>query len=215
MLRFQHRFPGELTKEQPLPNAGRASPFVSRPNQCIQRKTEHDLSRRVAGEIISLPVFFRSWKRRTQSADLRRQTPVPKSRYVTKQILHRYRKTRISTQSVSHWRERNKNGTERTAKFSTALSNWPKACRELDEALLKTHFFSCGSFARQVSRLFRTCRAGHPYCFIKSQVDGLWQNGLVAKVPKVYSLRLQSAPIRCNSKVLSTSGLRSSYWTRI
>ena len=71
MLRFQHGFPGKLTKKQPLPNAGRTSPFVSRPNQCIQRKTERDRSRRVAGEIISLPVFFRSWKRRTQSADLR------------------------------------------------------------------------------------------------------------------------------------------------
>jgi hypothetical protein len=35
-----------------------------------------------------------------------------------------------------------KNGAERTAKFSTALPNWPKACRELDEALLKTPFFS-------------------------------------------------------------------------
>ena len=48
----------------------------------------------------------------------------------------------MSTQSVTHWRERTKNGAERTAKFSTALPNWPKACRELDEALLKTLFFS-------------------------------------------------------------------------
>lgn len=142
MLRFQHGFPGELTKKQPLPNAGRTSPLVSRPNQCIQRKAEHNRSRRVAGEVISLPVFFRPWKRRTQSADLRGQTPVPKSRYVTKQILHRHRKTRISTQSVAHWRERTKNGAERTAKFSTALPNWPKTCRELDEVLLKTPFFS-------------------------------------------------------------------------
>lgn len=141
MLRFQYGFPGKLTKKQPLPNAGRTSPFVSCLNQCIQRKTERDRSRRVAGEIISLPVFFRSWKRRTQSADLRGQTPVPKSRYVTKWIFHRHRKTRISTQSVTHWRERAKNGAERTAKFSTALPNWPKACRELDEVLLKTPFF--------------------------------------------------------------------------
>ena len=83
MLRFQHGFPGELTEEQPLPNASRTSPLVSRPNQCIQRKAERNRSRRVTGEIISLPVFFRPWKRRTQSADLRGQTPVPKSRYVT------------------------------------------------------------------------------------------------------------------------------------
>lgn len=142
MLRFQHGFPGEFTKKQPLPNVGRASPFVSRPNQCIQRKTERDRSRRVADEVISLPIFIRPRKRRTQSADLRGQTPVPKSRYVTKYILHRHRKARISTQSVSHWRERTKNGAERTAKFSTALPNWPKAYRELDEALSKTPFFS-------------------------------------------------------------------------
>ena len=205
MLRFQHGFPGELTKEQPLPNAGRTSPLVSRPNQCIQRKAERNRSRRVTGKIISLPVFFRPWKRRTQSADLRGQTPVPKSRYVTKQILHRHRKTRISTQPVSHWRERTENGAERTAKFSTALPNWPKACQELDEALLKTpFFFSCGSFARQVSRLFGTSRADQSSCFSKPQVDSLLQNCLVAKVPKAYSLRLQSVPISCNSKVVST-----------
>lgn len=142
MLRFQYGFPGELTKKQPLPHAGWTSPLVSRPNQCIQRKAERNRSRRVTGEIISLPVFFRPWKRRTQSAYLRGQTPVPKSRYVTKQILHRHRKTRISTQPVSYWRERTKNGIERSVKFSTALPNWPKACQELDGALLKTPFFS-------------------------------------------------------------------------
>ena len=140
MLRFQHGFPGELTKKQPLPYADRACPLASRPNQCIQRKAKLIRIRRLTGDVISLPVFFRPWKRRTQSAYLRGQTPVPKSRYVTKQILHRHRKTRISTQPVSHWRERTKNGIERSVKFSTALPNWPKACQELDRALLKTPF---------------------------------------------------------------------------
>lgn len=76
-------------------------------------------------------------------------------------------------------------------------------------------FFSCGSFARQVSRLFRTYRADRSSCFSKPQVDSLLQNCLVAKAPKVYSLRLQGAPISCNSRVFSTFRLRSSYWTRI
>lgn len=40
-----------------------------------------------------------------------------------------------------------------------------------------------------MSRLFGTCRAHHPYCFIKPQVNDLLQNGPVAKAPKVYSLR--------------------------
>ena len=64
MLRFQHGFPGELTKKQPLSNADRTSPLVSRPNQCIQREAERNRSRRVTDEVISLPVFFRPWKRR-------------------------------------------------------------------------------------------------------------------------------------------------------
>ena len=76
-------------------------------------------------------------------------------------------------------------------------------------------FFSCGSFARQVSRLFGTSRADRSSCFSKPQVDNLLQNRLVAEVPKAYSLRLQSAPISCNSKAFSTFGLKSSYWTRI
>lgn len=142
MFRFQHGFPGKLTKEQPLPNAGRTSPLISRPNQCMQRQAERNRSRRVTGEAISLPVFFRSWKWRTQSEGLRRQTPVPKSRYVTKQILHRHRKTRISTRVLPHWRERTEKGAERTVKFSTAFPNWPKACQELDGVLLKTRYFS-------------------------------------------------------------------------
>ena len=54
-------------------------------------------------------------------------------------------------------------------------------------------FFSWRSFARQVSRLFGTSRAGRSSCFSKPQVDSLLQNCLVAKVLKVYSLRLQSA----------------------
>ena len=212
MLRFQHGFPGELTEEQPLPNAGRTSPLVSRPNQCIQRKAERNRSRRVTGKIISLPVFFRPWKRRTQSANLRGQTPVPKSRYVTKQILHKHRKTRISTQSVSHWRER----TKKWRRTDCQVFNSPP---QLTKSLPRTGrgpvenpiFFSCGGFARQVSRLFGTSRADRSSCFSKPQVDSLLQNCLVAKVPKAYSLRLQSVPISCNSKVVSAFGLRSSY----
>ena len=76
-------------------------------------------------------------------------------------------------------------------------------------------FFSCGGFAQQVSRLFGTSQADRSSCFSKPQVNSLLQNCLVAKVPKVYSLRLHGAPISCNSKVFSTFGLKSSYWTRI
>lgn len=88
----------------------------------------------------------------------------------------------------------------------------PRTGRDPVENLI---FFSCRSCARQVSRLFRTYRADRSSCFSKPQVNSLLQNCLVAKVPKVYSLRLHSAPISRNSKVFSTFGLKSSYWTRI
>ena len=142
MLRSQHGFPGKLTKKQPLPNAGRTSPFVSRPNQCIQRKTERDRSRRVAGEIISLPVFFRSWKRRTQSADLRSKRQYLKADMSQSRSFIGTGKHEFQPSQSRIGAKRTKNGAERTAKFSNSPPQLAKSLPRAGRSPVENPIFS-------------------------------------------------------------------------
>ena len=69
-----------------------------------------------------------------------------------------------------------------------------------------------GSAATRKSRAVAAPRSARfPREQLSVQVTEVTVFGVLDRSRKVYSLRLQNAPVSCNSKVLSTFGLRSSY----